>query len=157
MQGAQSSEHGQGGIRERAIQLANVLPNEFATPILKFLGFERPELSRYYVEVDCAIQTFLQKKLKELGYSDVIPEPLGRDNNNLNNDRFAYGYLLSYTGKKRTQLFVEGYILGARQGLVNIIQSSDVEFDNFPNKGDHIYARVRPGNSLYVAKARSEK
>ncbi len=154
---AQTSENEQGrvGIRERAARLVNtILPNNFAIPLLEFLGFQRPELSRYYVEIDRAIQTYLKKKLKELRYFDIIPKSLGRGNN-LHSPRFAYGYLLVYTGKKRNPAFIDGYILGAQQRLVGIIQTN-VEFDNYPPE-KHIYARVGVDNRLFVAKGRLEK
>ena len=157
MPATQTSENEQRrvSIREQAARLVNILPNNFAVLMLRFLGFERPKLSKYYLEIDHAIQTYLQKKLEEFRYSDVIPKSLGRDDNNQHSPRFAYGYLLVYMGKKRHPTFINGYILGAQQRLIGINQTN-VEFDPYPPK-NHIYARVNVDNYLFVAKARSEK
>lgn len=155
MPGSQSSEHGRGGIREQVARLANIFPDRFAVPMLRSLGFERPELSRYYVEVDRAIQTYLQQKLTKLGYSDITLESLGRDSDSSRDGRFAYGYLLSYKGKITNPTQIKDYIYDAQQRLMRIIQSTDVEFDNFPPT-DRIYARLKLNNRTYVANSRLE-
>lgn len=136
------------------VQRAERFPRVFATPILKVLGYERPDIFTYYPEIDHRIEALLQKELGKAGYQHVTLQSLGKDGNSPTTNFFPYGYEL-VAGIKDSE-WAKKYLSNVQKILQQATRTTDIEL-HYTLGTSVIFVGLRRKNHMYVPKARSEK